>query len=99
MFDSSFRTRERDALSTTLILDDAKPLFLKVSESGRHVPSAFEGGALGGSHLHSARPGWEPDLLRRRRDIGRLSTDDARVAVAGRMRHGCGDGTGQMRDC
>jgi catechol 2,3-dioxygenase-like lactoylglutathione lyase family enzyme len=29
VFESSFRTRERDALSATLTLDDAKPLFLE----------------------------------------------------------------------
>ncbi len=33
VFDSGFRTRERDALSATLTLDDAKPLFLEFREA------------------------------------------------------------------
>lgn len=34
VFDSSFRTRERDALSVTLTVDDAKPLFLEFQSAG-----------------------------------------------------------------
>ena len=33
VFDSDFRTRERDALSATLTLDDAKPLFLEFQKA------------------------------------------------------------------
>ena len=34
VFDTGFRTREPDALSATLILDQAKPLFLEFQEAG-----------------------------------------------------------------
>lgn len=34
VFDDGFRTRERDALSATLTLDDAKPLFLELQRAG-----------------------------------------------------------------
>lgn len=34
VFDSAFRARERDPLSATLILDDAKPLFLEFQNAG-----------------------------------------------------------------
>jgi catechol 2,3-dioxygenase-like lactoylglutathione lyase family enzyme len=34
VFDSAFRTRERDPLSATLTLDDAKPLFLEFQNAG-----------------------------------------------------------------
>lgn len=34
VFDSQFRARERDALSATLTLDDAKPLFLEFRKAG-----------------------------------------------------------------
>lgn len=34
VFDSRFRTRERDALSATLTLDDAEPLFAEFQRSG-----------------------------------------------------------------
>jgi catechol 2,3-dioxygenase-like lactoylglutathione lyase family enzyme len=34
VFDSGFRSRETDALSATLILDDAKPLFLEFQKAG-----------------------------------------------------------------
>ncbi|MGH6862542.1 MAG: bleomycin resistance protein [Phyllobacterium sp.] len=34
VFDSSFRARERDALSATLAVDDAKPLFLEFEQAG-----------------------------------------------------------------
>lgn len=34
VFDSSFRARERDALSATLTLDDIKPLFLEFQNAG-----------------------------------------------------------------
>ena len=33
VFDSDFRTRERDALSATLTLDDVKPLFLEFQKA------------------------------------------------------------------
>lgn len=34
VFDGQFRTRERDALSATVVLDDAKPLFLEYQAAG-----------------------------------------------------------------
>lgn len=34
VFDSGFRTRERDALSATLTVDDAEPLFLEFERAG-----------------------------------------------------------------
>lgn len=34
VFDSGFRSREADALSATLTLDDAKPLFLEFQKAG-----------------------------------------------------------------
>jgi catechol 2,3-dioxygenase-like lactoylglutathione lyase family enzyme len=34
VFDTTFRERERDAISATLILDDAKPLFLEFQKAG-----------------------------------------------------------------
>ena len=34
VFDSGFRSREPDAVSATLTLDDAKPLFLEYQEAG-----------------------------------------------------------------
>lgn len=34
VFDSGFRTRERDALSCTFAVDDAKPLFLEFDKAG-----------------------------------------------------------------
>ena len=34
VFDSSFRSRERDALSAMITLQDAKPLFLELQQAG-----------------------------------------------------------------
>ncbi|WP_405052272.1 VOC family protein [Sinorhizobium sp. 8-89] len=41
VFDSGFRERERDALSATLTLDDAKPLFLEFQGAGVTFPQSL----------------------------------------------------------
>ncbi len=77
VFDSGFRSREPGAVSATLTLDDAKPLFLEFQKAGVVFYQTLENRAVGRPHVRRRRS--RRKLHPVRRQLDRFTGSDCNV--------------------